>query len=153
MAVQGSPHGYTKSEITEAIKKNHGRVTYAARDLNLHWDTLYVYFVENPDIWEVVEECRRTLKRYKNKSKVELSEAYQNKLLTKKDVPYAVGLRASMYILDSLGEEEGYGKVKDEKQVPEGIEESYKKLMDQVKNGQSARSIDESKIINDAKSE
>lgn len=113
MGTPGVAHGYTKAEITEALRRNQGKVTYAARELNLHWDTLYEFFALHPDLWDVVEECRKSFKRYKNKAKVELSEMYQNSLLTKKDVPYSVGLRASMYILDNLGEEEGYSKSKD----------------------------------------
>lgn len=113
MGTPGVPHGYTKGEIGEALRRNHGKVTNTARELDLHWNALYEFFVKHPDLWDVVEECRKTHKRLKNKTKVELSEAYQNNLLTNKEVPYSVGLRTSMYILDNLGEEEGYSKSKD----------------------------------------
>lgn len=114
MGTQGVPHGYTKSEISEAIIKCQGRISHAARELKLHWKPLYEYFAKYPEMWDIVDNARKSHIKFKKKLKVDLSETYQDNLLTKDDVPYAIGLRASMYILDNLGEEEGYNNEKND---------------------------------------
>jgi DNA integrity scanning protein DisA with diadenylate cyclase activity len=132
---------YSKSDISDTIKKCHGRIIWTAKELELHRDTLYVYFQEYPDLWDVVDEARKTFRRYKNSKKVELSEMYQDKLLTKEDVPYAIGLRASMYILDNLGQEEGYATKDSISEVEESaINNQYEAIKKQLEELQSASS-------------
>jgi hypothetical protein len=141
MGVQGSPHGYTKSDISTAIKNCHGRLRYAAKELDLHWKTLYRSFVEYPDLWDVVDHARKTFRRYKNIDRVDISESYQEKLLLKDDVPYAVGLRASMYILDNLGQEEGYAAKDSISEVEESaINNQFEAIKKQLEELQSADS-------------
>lgn len=114
MAVQGEVLDISKSDICDMLKYCHGRVIHAADKLNIHRFTLYRYLQEYPDLWDVVHQSRKTYREYKKVYKVDLSELYQDKLLTKEDVPYAVGLKASMYILDNLGQDEGYNKPKED---------------------------------------
>jgi hypothetical protein len=113
MATPGKLHHLTMSEISEALIKNNGQVIKSAHSLGIHHDTLYEYFKKHPEMWELVNDLRKNYNRYEKTLKIESSKAVINRLLQKVDTHPSIALRAAMYNLDNLGQEEGYGKKND----------------------------------------
>src|SRR6478736_3820857 len=110
MGIPGKPLHLTKDEIVDALVKENGRIIHAAHSLGINPDTLYKYFKKNPDMWDALDEIRKNYNRYERHVKIESSKSVLDKLLEKVETHPSTALRAAMYYLDNLGNQEGYGK-------------------------------------------
>lgn len=108
MGIQGVPFNVPKSEIIEAIKKNHGRLTYVCNDLNCHWDTLNKYIKDDEEIMALVASSRRRGRQHR----VYKCENTLDKALDNADNDIRAALSAAFFVLntDDIAKEEGYNK-------------------------------------------
>lgn len=108
MGAHGKRCNLNKSQISQSLKKMKGRLTYAAKDLDISYRTL-VRKIEKFDLKDLVSEISTS----RNETELDSAEEVLMQILTdfkkengKKDLK--VALQAAMYILNNRGKSRGY---------------------------------------------
>lgn len=103
MATQGSEWKVTKSEILEMLKKHEGRITYAAKELKVCYETLLKY-VKKFDLVNKLEEIRSDAED----AFIDLAENSLKKALKNHDNDVAHALKSAFFVLNSKGKKRGW---------------------------------------------
>ena len=104
MGVQGSPCDLTKAEITEALKKRKGRITYAAKDLNVKYETLKKKIDADPELVQLLHDLRYVF----DETMLDSAEDTLMYGMGKREVDLGNALRSAFYILNNKGKGRGY---------------------------------------------
>ncbi len=86
---------YTIDQVAGALREGNGILSVAAQILRCHRNTIYNYLEDDPELKDLVEECRETL----------VDEAEQ--VLLKK-IKEEEDIRCVMFVLRTLGRHRGY---------------------------------------------
>ena len=104
MATPGVALKITDSELVNAITKHKGKLSYAARELNIHYVTLRKYTDDKPEIVQLIADLR-------NGYDVNLLDKAENVLefaMDKMDTDINAALKSSMFVLNNKGKDRGY---------------------------------------------
>ncbi len=85
---------YTVDQVAEALRKGDGILSVAAEILGCHRNTIYNYLEDDPELKDLLEECRETL--------VDEAEKILLKKVKEGDI------RCVMFVLRTLGRHRGY---------------------------------------------
>lgn len=93
----------SKNVIIEALKKRHGMVTYAAKDLGVHFDTLKRRIDADPSLQELIVSLHSNFDH-------QLIESAQSVVIRAMSQSEDLGnaLRAAFYALNNKGKLRGY---------------------------------------------
>lgn len=104
MATPGVPWDCKDSVIVEHLKKAKGRLTYACKTLNVHYETLKKRIDKTPELQKILSELR-------NELDTTLLDSAENCLLyamSKQDQDLGNALKSSFYVLNNKGKDRGY---------------------------------------------
>lgn len=95
---------HEKSEVLAIIKKHDGKISYIAKELGCHHDTIYKYFERNPDVKEFREQVQ---KDYLDK-RLDVCESVLDILVAKVHEDPGNALKSTIYTLNNLGKTRNY---------------------------------------------
>ena len=103
MGTQGVPNNLSKTAITSSLKENKGRITYAARQLNVAHCTLRKRINEDPELVELLSQLRHEYEE-------NLLDSAENTLdvSVNKHEDMQSALKATFFILNNKGKSRGY---------------------------------------------
>lgn len=102
MGTPGVPWNVDREAIVEALKRQHGRLTYACKDLGCKYDTLKKHIDQHPDLQEILDQCRNQF----DTTLLDTAESVLMKGMLHEDIGQA--LKASFYVLNNKGKPRGY---------------------------------------------
>jgi hypothetical protein len=102
MGTPGVPWEGTKVQILASIKKQHGRVTYVAKELNCDYITVKKRIDADPELTKALADARSGF----GETLLDMSESALMRGLTNED-PNAY-LKSAFYVLNNKGKERGY---------------------------------------------
>ena len=109
MGTPGVPWNVPKARIVESIKKQQGRLTYVARELDCAWVTLKKRIDADPELAQLVADTRLGF----GETLLDFAESALMKGLTSNKA--ADYLKSSFFVLNNKGKERGYNP-------PEGMQ-------------------------------
>ena len=123
MGISGVPLEETTSrkEISDALIKHQGMVSYAAKEIGCHHGTLLRYLENNPEMAAIREEAR---KGYIEK-RLDVCESVLDILASKVNTDPSNAYKSSVYILNNLGKKRGYAHPKAQE-----VNQDYDELVD-----------------------
>ena len=104
MGTSGVPWNVDKNAIIAALKHRKGRITFAAKDLNVHHCTLRKKINADPELMQIMEDERQAFDTL-------LLDSGEDCLLyaiSKRDTDLPSALKSSFYILNNKGRSRGY---------------------------------------------
>lgn len=102
MGTPGVPWNVSKEAIVAAIKRQHGRLTFACKELDCAYDTLRRYLIKHPDVQEIVDQCRNGF----DTTLLDTAESVLMKAMTQNEMGHA--LKAGFFVLNNKGKDRGY---------------------------------------------
>lgn len=122
MGTSGVPWDATKSQIIESIKKQYGRITYVAKELNCDYITVKRRVDKDPELQQILAEARSGF----GETLLDMAESSLMRGLSNEDP--AAYLKAAMYVLNNKGKERGYNSWIEEKQFAalSGLQQYWK---------------------------
>ena len=103
MGTPGVPWKVSKSQIVQALKKRHGRLTYAAKDLGCVYITLRKKIDADPELTQMVSDLRNSFDEDLLDSAEDVIKKAMESL---SDLGNA--LKAAFYVLNNKGKLRGY---------------------------------------------
>ena len=118
MGTSGVPWVVDKTVIVETLKARKGRLSYAAKDLNVHFSTLKNRIDADPELVQLLQDLR-------NGFDVLLVDSAEDLLLyaiAQKEKDLTNALKSSFYILNNKGRSRGYSPNKSGEGSGEGCD-------------------------------
>ena len=116
------------SHVSHALIESDGVITAAANKLKVRRDSLSKYISDKPELSQLLKELRYT---YEEKRK-DLAENIYDKYINQWEKYPRLAFQSACYILDSHGEDRGYGKQKENAPVAVTLDQ-VKMLIEQGK--------------------
>jgi hypothetical protein len=132
---RGQPFNKSTSDVTDALKECFGNVTYAAKKLGVHRDTIHDFIAENPEMYQILEQIRR-----KNDFDfLDMAEYVLKRNLENIDTHPKTALEAARLVFDRKGKSRGWQSVNEEnKAYNQEDKDRLSALMDQFTSLQSS---------------
>lgn len=104
MATSGVAWNVDTSVIIDAVKKHRGKLTHAARTLNVAYETLYKKIQKDPSLVQLVADCRNEY----DKDILDTAEDVVYKVMTNLQADAQLALKGAIFALNSKGKERGW---------------------------------------------
>ena len=104
MATQGSLWICDTSTIMEALKKQRGRLTYACKDLKVHYSTLKKRVDSDPELTQFVSDLRNEFEN----TLLDLAESVVGKAMNDQPNDPTNALKSAFFTLNSKGAVRGW---------------------------------------------
>lgn len=106
MGTSGVPWNISKDSIIEALKARKGKITYAARDLKVHYTTLKKRVYADSELLSLIDELRNEF----NAILVDSAEDTMLYAMQNRKNDLASALKSCFYILNNKGKHLGYSQ-------------------------------------------
>lgn len=109
--------------IIEVIYSQNGRLSYAAKHLDISRETIYDIIDRNPELKQTIENARYLARE----SRIDDCEVYVETIAQRYEEDTTNGLKAAQYCLNTHGRHRGWGKPEEEEQQAETSTDALKK--------------------------